>query len=314
MISRQDMNQYSHFAVGEADLIRPDTHADPANWRLIRRLQTPDRYNDPQDGTIKRALVIDVETTGLSIENDDVIQLAMLPFEYEAESGRILAVHKSLAFDRLREPAMPISEEASIITGITDDMVTGKHIDESDVAVVVANANLIIAHNASFDRPMVEHLWHCFSEKPWACTLSSVDWLREGYGSGKLDYLGMQFGWFYDGHRAMADCEACLALLAQVLPNSGRRVMELVREAALRDDHLIRAVDAPFDLKDKLRQRGYRWRPADVPHGKVWWTVTAEPEAEITWLRSEIYGREARIPVHPITAFERYSDRLWNFD
>ena len=120
------MNQYSHFAVDEADLIRKGTQADPADWRLIRRLQIPDRYNDPQGGTIKRALVADVETTSLSIENDDVIQLAMLPFEYEAESGRILTVHKSLAFDRLREPAVPVSEEASIVTGITDDMVTGK--------------------------------------------------------------------------------------------------------------------------------------------------------------------------------------------
>lgn len=292
------MNQYSQFAIEEAELIRPDTQADPANWRLIRRLQMPDRFNDPQGGAVKRALVIDVETTGLSTENDDVVQLAMLPFDYEAESGLILTVHKAMAFDSLREPAVPISAEASLITGITDKMVAGKSIDDAAVANVVANANLIIAHNASFDRPMVERHWNCFAEKPWACTLTSVDWLREGYGSGKLEYLGMQFGWFYDGHQAMADCEACLALLAQTLPKSGRRVMQLVREEALQDDHLIRAVDAPFDLKDKLRQRGYRWRPADVPHGKVWWTVTAEPEAEITWLRSEIYGREASIPVH----------------
>ena len=42
----------------------------------------------------------------------------------------------------------------------------------------------------------------------------------------------MQFGWFYDGHRALADCEACLALLAQTLPKSGQRVMAEVREAA----------------------------------------------------------------------------------
>ncbi len=308
------MNQYSHFANEEADLIRPDSQADPANWRLLRRLQTPDRYNDPPGGTVKRALVIDVETTGLSTENDDVIQLAMLPFEYEAESGRILTVHKSLAFDQLREPAMPIPEEISIITGITDDMVIGKNIDESDVSTVVADTDLIIAHNASFDRPMVERLWYCFSEKPWACTLSSVDWLREGYGSGKLDYLGIQFGWFYDGHRAMSDCEACLALLAQTLPKSERKVMSAVREAALQSDCLVRAVDAPFELKDSLRQRGYRWRPPELPNGKVWWTVVTDPDAELSWLRSEIYGREASIPIRPITAMERYSERIWNFD
>ena len=27
-----------------------------------------------------------------------------------------------------------------------------------------------IAHNAAFDRPMLERLWPCFAEKPWACS------------------------------------------------------------------------------------------------------------------------------------------------
>jgi DNA polymerase III epsilon subunit-like protein len=52
----------------------------------------------PTDGLIKRAVVVDVEATGLSTENDDVIQLAILPFDYEPESGRILnhAVHRRI--------------------------------------------------------------------------------------------------------------------------------------------------------------------------------------------------------------------------
>jgi DNA polymerase-3 subunit epsilon len=307
------MNEYRHFAIEETDIVRSPVSIDPAEWRLLRRLCLPDKFNDPQGNTIKRALVIDVETTGLSTETDDVTQLAMLPFDYEANTGRILTVHKALAFEELREPAVPISEEASLITGFTNDMVAGKSIDDAAVAGVVADADLVIAHNAYFDRPMVERHWGCFAEKPWACTLSCVDWLREGLGAGKLDYLGMQFGWFYDGHRALADCEACLALLAQTLPKSGRHVMEVVREAALQDDYLVCAVDAPYDLRDKLKRRGYRWRPAELENGKAWWTTAADPETEIAWLRAEIYGRDAPIPVHPTTARERYSDRLWNF-
>jgi DNA polymerase-3 subunit epsilon len=193
-------------------------------------------------------------------------------------------------------------------------MVAGKSIDEEAVTSIVAGADLIIAHNASFDRPMVERHWGCFAHKPWACTLDGVYWLREGFSAGKLDYLGMQFGWFYDGHRALADCEACLALLAQTLPKSDRNVMAVIREAALQDNFLVRAVDAPYDLRDKLKQRGYRWRPADLPNGRVWWTTTADPAAEIAWLREAIYGQEISIPFHPITARERYSERLWNFD
>jgi DNA polymerase-3 subunit epsilon len=308
------VNQYSHFAIEEEDVIRPQASAQPADWRLLRRLRLPERFNDPQHRTVKRAVALDVETTGLSSENDEVIQLAMLPFDYEPQSGRILTVQKELAFEGLREPAVPISEEASLVTGITDAMVAGKSIDAAAVAAVIADADLVIAHNAYFDRPMVERHWDCFAEKPWACTLTSVDWLREGFGASKLDYLGMQFGWFYDGHQAPGDCEACLALLAQTLPKSGQRVMAVVREAALRDDFLVRAVDAPYDLRDKLKQRGYRWRPDGLPNGKVWWTTTSDPKAEIAWLRAEIYGGKADIPFHKISAVTRFSERVWEID
>lgn len=308
------MNQYSHFAIEESDLISAGASANRTDWRLLRRLRVPDKFNDSEAGVIKRALVVDVETTGLSTENDDVIQLAMLPFDYEVGTGRILSVHQDLAFEELRQPAVPISEEASLITGITDDMVAGKSIDEKAITSIVECANLIIAHNAKFDRPMVERHWDCFANKPWACTHDGVDWLREGFSAGKLDYLGLQFGWFYDSHQALADCEACLALLAQMLPNSGRNVMAVVREATLKNDYLVRAVDAPYDLREKLKQRGYRWRPAELPNGRVWWTTSADPEAELAWLSEEIYGRKCSVPFHPITALERYSERLWSFD
>ena len=112
----------------------------------------------------------------------------------------------------------------------------------------------------------------CFAEKPWACTLSGAYWLREGFSAGKLDYLGMQFGWFYDGYRALA----------------------------------------PYDLRDKLKQRGYRWRPADLPNGKVWRTMTPDPEAEVAWLQATVYGRKAEVPVHEITALTRFSERVWH--
>jgi len=136
------------------------------------------------------------------LEDDDVVSLALLPFEYEAESSRILSVHKSKPFEELREPVVSISEEASLITGITDEMVAGRSIDPAQVAAIVSEADLVIAHNAYFYRVMVEKHWDCFKAKPWTCTLFTINWLREGFSAGKLDYLRTQLGWFYDGHQA----------------------------------------------------------------------------------------------------------------
>ncbi len=307
------MNEFSPFTVDEGDLVTPQAKGDRSEWRLLRRLHLPEKFNAPRADDIKRALVVDVETTGLNLEADDVMQLAMLPFDYDIETGRILTVYKDHAFEGLREPAAPISEEASLITSITSEMVVGKTIDADAVAAMVDGADLVIAHNAKFDRPMVEKRWDCFANKPWACTLGGVDWLRQGYSAGKLDYLGMQFGWFYEGHQALADCEACLALLAETLPKANVQVMAAVREAALKKEWLVPAYGSPFDLKDKLKQRNYQWRPEGAPNGKVWWTLVDDREAEIAWLCDEVYGRKVDIKTYPVDAYNRYSKQLWNF-
>jgi DNA polymerase-3 subunit epsilon len=307
------MNEFPNFSFDTSTVVTANAAIPSDQWRLLLRLAIPNKFNQPDGRSVKRGLALDVEATGLSLENDDVIQLAMLPFDYDPSDGRITDVHKELSFEGFREPSQPISEEASIITGITDQMVSGQSIDETKVRLIVEQSDLIFAHNAFFDRVMVEKHWPCFSKKPWACTFKSIDWLREGFSAGKLDHLGMQFGWFYDGHTALADCEACLALLAQTLPKSGRRVLEVVREVAQQTEHLICAIDAPFDEKDTLRDRGYRWRPAELKNGKVWWTTCLDREAEIEWLQSEIYRYEKDIPTQEVTALSRYSNRLWDF-
>ena len=124
------------------------------NFFVVLRYRV--KFNRSHGQLVKRGLALDVEATGLSLENDDVIQLAMLPFDYDPLDGRITDVHKDASFEEFREPALPISEEASIITGITDQMVSGKSIDEEQVQALVEQTDLIFAHNVYFDRVMVE--------------------------------------------------------------------------------------------------------------------------------------------------------------
>jgi DNA polymerase III subunit epsilon len=307
------MNQYPPFAHDESEIVAPHGSVNRSDWRLLRRLQIPDKFNDPDGGFVKRGLVVDVETTGLSLESDEVIQLGMLPFEYDSVSGKILAIDNSAAFEEFREPSVEISEEITLITGITPEDVRGESVDDDAVAEIVGRADLVIAHNAFFDRAMIEKHWACFADAAWSCTLNSVDWRKEGFSAGKLDYLGMQFGWFFDGHNALADCEACLALLAQTLPNSNQRVMAAVREAALQSDYLVPAFGAPYERAKVMKQRGYRWRPEGLQNGKVWWKITSDPETEVAWLQNEVYGGKSNVSVEEVTAFNRFSERIWDF-
>jgi hypothetical protein len=52
-----------------------------------------------------------------------------------------------------------------------------------------------------FDRRFVETLCPAFAEKPWACSLSGVDWAGEGFEGSKLGYLAMRHGPLRPGWR-----------------------------------------------------------------------------------------------------------------
>ena len=77
-------------------------------------------------------------------------------------------------------------------------------------------------------------------------------------------------------------------LLAQRLPVSGESVLAAMRRRALTPTVRLWAIRAPFETKEALRARGYRWMP-EMRNGieRAWWTDVApeEEEAELAWPR-----------------------------
>jgi DNA polymerase-3 subunit epsilon len=186
-------------------------------YRVLRRLAPLARRNPPPDARTRLGLFVDTETTGLDPARDEIIELAMAPFTYGLD-GEIYAVGEP--FQQLRQPSRPIPAEVTAITGIDDAMVEGKSIDLEEVAAFVAPAALVIAHNAAFDRKFLERFSNAFNTKPWACSMSEVDWAGEGYEGTKLAYLAAGAGFFYERHRAVNDCMAAIELLARRHPAS----------------------------------------------------------------------------------------------
>jgi DNA polymerase III epsilon subunit-like protein len=100
-------------------------------------------------------------------------------------------------------------------------MVAGQQIDPDEVSEFAGRADLVVAHNASFDRRFLERFCPPFCAKPWACSMAEIDWAAEGFEGTKLAYLAAGFGFFFDRHRAANDCLAAVELLSQTLPRSG---------------------------------------------------------------------------------------------
>ena len=271
-------------------------------WRLSPRLQF-----EPAQGATCQVLVLDTETTGLDPSRDKIIELALLRVTVDTATGRPCGVVQ--VYDGLEDPGMPISAEIEALTGISNDMVRGQRLDEARVAELLAGADLVIAHNAGFDRPFVEARLPAFAALAWACSFADIDWKREGLSSAKLENLALSHGWFYEAHRAEMDCHALLAVLAQPLPKSLSTGLSQLLQAGTQTAFRLQATAAPFEAKDLLKARGYRWNAEQ----RVWHTRLADEaalQAECDWLRASVYGaRAARVQVETLQAQVKYSAR-----
>tara|TARA_Y100001936_G_C15955379_1_gene602549 strand:+ start:150 stop:1031 length:882 start_codon:yes stop_codon:yes gene_type:complete len=278
-------------------------------YKVVRRYEKPDYYHH-DDGSEKiKGIFLDVETTGLSHEIDKIIEIALVPFEF-SKDGRIFKIHDS--YSCLEDPKVPLTEKIIALTGLTDEMLAGKSFDVDAINKVVESADLILAHNAEFDRKFVEKRFPVFIEKGWACSQRQVPWEEEGIASLKLEYLAYKFGYFFEGHRAEIDCYASIHLLSMKLPKSENFVLDVLLKNARRKSYRIWALGSDFEKKDILKNRGYKWFPGGEGRDRSWHIEVDEEnlEPELEYLKKEIYEREIDLPIDTITAFNRFSERV----
>ena len=304
-------------AVPKAPVVPParDTTSDLAplaerldaspDYRVLRRFAPRDSYLPALENPA-RALFIDLETTGLDSATDQIIELSAVPFSFNKEDGDVGALERP--YSSFEDPGRPIPETASKITGITDDMVRGRKIDDAAVLALLAKAELVISHNASFDRPFLERRIPAFAKVRWGCSMADVEWKAANYDSRGLGSLLTQHcREFFDAHRAEIDCRAGIHILATPFADGARPMKQLLRSAsAMRTK--VSAAGAPIDLKDLLKARGYRWFAGDGNRQKAWYRLIASDElaAERAWLTEKIYAGKYR-------AIEEAEDPLRRF-
>ena len=288
--------------MSETDLIKQ--LEETGNYRVIKKLEPQEFYNADDGSDKKTAVFLDVETTGKDPEKDEIIELGMVAFEYNPDSGKIYRILEK--FNELEEPTIEISEEASEVNGITMEMVKGHKINDSKVEEFISNASLILSHNAQFDRQFSEKRFPCFKNKYWGCSINDVSWADNGYKIKALEFLAYKYVYFFEGHRAYIDCMASIHLLSQTLPKNGNLVLQDLISNARKNTDRISANGAPFSIKDKLKARGYQWNGI----AKFWYIdVTEEDtEPEIIWLKDN-YNVNGQV-ISSFNAVKRYSNRI----
>lgn len=297
------LKRHSPSRLSEEDMVRQ--LQETGRYRILKKLEPRSVSTAARSGFPLKGVILDTETTGLNRRKDEIIEIGAIAFTFD-EAGTIGDVIG--VFGGLQQPSISIPSEITRLTGITDEMVAGQMIDLHHLRSIVEPADLIIAHNAGFDRPFCETFSPIFAGKAWACSVSEIDWSARGFEGTKLGYLIGQVGYFHEGHRAVDDCFALLEVLAGG-GEPGRSPLAELYEASQRSRVRIFAENSPFDMKDHLKARGYRWSDGSDGRPKSWWLELDEDalDEELRYLRSEIYRwDEADPPVKRLTAFDRF--------
>lgn len=285
------------------------------DFRILRRFKpnpvdylkaTPD---DAAAEGLKLGVFADVESTGLNTRVDKIIQLTMVPFFYNG-NGEVVDVGKGV--DYYEDPLVPVSEEITELTGITTDMVKDQRIDDEAVRELVAPAGIVIAHHASFDRPMIERRMPFFSDLFWGCSWKDVDWEKKfGTRNSKLEViLSDTLRQFHEAHRALDDCHAAVNILANARSDEDRTALSHLLQSARKNTARVWAIDSPFEAKEALKSRDYEWSNGENGTPRCWWKDVrpSEAPAECEWLRQNCWVRDPAVRM--FTAKDRYSIRV----
>jgi DNA polymerase III subunit epsilon len=280
--------------------------AQTGRYRILRKLEPRAIAAVVRPEFPLRGVIVDTETTGLDNRKDEIIEIGAIEFTFDAAGniGDVIGLYGGL-----QQPSIPIPADITRLTGITDEMVAGQAIDIVALEALIEPADLIIAHNAPFDRPFCEAFSPIFVNKAWACSNAEIGWKVRGYEGTKLGYLIGQSGYFHDGHRAVDDCFALLEVLAREGEGGTGTAFAELYAASKRSRVRIFAEGSPFDMKDLLKARGYRWSDGSDGRPKSWWIELDEEalEDELHYLHTEIYRwPDADPPIRRLTAFDRF--------
>ncbi len=177
-----------------------------------------------------RIAVVDTETSGTGPE-DRILEFALVMMERQAHQTRIVWGHSAL-----HDEGPPSTPEAFAIHGITDQQRRGMMVPQEMMDHLKA-ADLVVAHNASFDRAMLRRTATWTNDLPWRCSVRQINWRREQVSFvGLSSLLGRYKIHRKIGHRALDDAFG-LAKLMLLRDRTGNMFLDqLVETGDLKQD------------------------------------------------------------------------------
>ena len=248
---------------------------------------------------------IDLETTGTHKKNDHIIEIALKLIQLNKKTGKELKAID--AYESFQDPGCPIPEEASLVNGITDEMVKDHEINWDKVGKILSNSQLCVAHNASFDRAFLDRYSDESASKIWACSINDIDWIPRGFTNFKLELLSHWHGFYYDSHRAMNDVNAMIHLVLHPHYKENKPITELITNARKFQSRIIVKFNYSPELVELIKSKRYSFDGKT----KEWSRLISQDklDEEKDWLEKNIYNGVFSGLVEKINLIDKYKNR-----
>ena len=220
-------------------------------------VKTPLQSNDERFEILRNEhfpeniLILDTETTGLDNENDDCLEVGSILFNVKSRS--VLAQQSFLLPVEINN-AEKINNIPAEITRLPQPLSEAIKYFESLVRV----SNVIVAHNAEFDKKWFGLKKLPQIEKPWICSMDDITWPadRQLKTRPSVRDLALAYGVpVWNAHRALTDC----IYLAEVFIRCSELEKLLIR--ALEPKVLLRA-EISYEDRYLAKNAGFRWNDA----------------------------------------------------
>lgn len=234
------------------------------------------------------AVVLDLETTGLDVRRDRIVQIGavgMLGSQVDTEP----------LVDRLIDPGQPISAASTRIHGIEDDAVSGAgsfadHVEELRGALA---GRVVLGHHIGFDLAVMRHEaaragieWADPQYLDLACLCGAFESNLPDLGLESLaNWLGVEV---HDRHTAIGDCHTTARAFAVLFSR--------LREADIRTLGEARALcERRPDLVERQERAGWNSVPEEA--------LRPVPSRPMARLDSHVYSRRLDEVMHspPLT-------------
>lgn len=182
----------------------------------------------------KLVAIVDTETTGLG-EFDEPVSVGAVLLDVSGKRGEVIVEVDS--FHGLREPGVRMTPSAQLIHKLASEDLVGQRLDLVHLCNILDSADLIVSHNAKFDRRMLCVVLPHIRDARWACSMHTLkyDWAKLGSGRWSLDELCAALEIERPTpHNALADCYSLISVLKTAAGTSSRastRMARLIRNA-----------------------------------------------------------------------------------